>query len=205
MRISYLGAIIVFCSTLATPQKMETTQPNLSAEPLAVDQIAVYRAVIEYYLKEYHKATVNLAKRTEPLHSSGHLSAGSCEEGLDLEVVRAPVGHNIDPESVRNLRVTLVDPDIQNKRIAEAFRQYLALAAGRGRNKPTAQELEARNKVLENGLLMLSEVAFDKQHRKAVVAYSYLCGGSCGHGGPLLLERVDGEWRVRESCGIWII
>jgi hypothetical protein len=206
LRTGYLGVVITCYVTLAAGQKMETARPKLSAEPLAVDQIAVYRAVIEYYLVQDPKVTLSLANRTEPLQSSGYFSAGSCGEGFDLEVMRPPVGHKIGPEAVRNLKVTLVDPDIQKKRIADGYRQFLALAAGHGQDKPTDQELKvARKKELENYLFTLSEVAFDKHHRRAVVAYSYLCGGSCGHGGPLLLEKVAGEWMVRKTCGGWFI
>jgi hypothetical protein len=55
------------------------------------------------------------------------------------------------------------------------------------------------------GLFSMSEIAFDKKHRRALVSYSFVCGSLCGSGGVWLLEKVDGTWKKSEHvCGGWI-
>lgn len=63
----------------------------------------------------------------------------------------------------------------------------------------------AVNNAFKNGLFELSEIAFDKAHRRAIVSYSFVCGSLCGNGGVWLFEKVDGVWKKSENvCGGWI-
>jgi len=55
------------------------------------------------------------------------------------------------------------------------------------------------------GLFSSSEIAFDKEQRRALVGYSFVCGSLCGSGGVWLFEKVDGVWRKSEHvCGGWV-
>jgi hypothetical protein len=56
----------------------------------------------------------------------------------------------------------------------------------------------------QTGLFTLSEIVFDKDHRRAVVTYSFVCGTLCGNGDTLLLKKVGQHWRVAKRCGGWI-
>ncbi|MEO8193733.1 MAG: hypothetical protein ABI681_07770 [Gemmatimonadales bacterium] len=46
------------------------------------------------------------------------------------------------------------------------------------------------------GLIGLSRPGYDKARRHALVYYSMGCGGLCGEGGYVLLERREGKWLV---------
>jgi hypothetical protein len=56
-----------------------------------------------------------------------------------------------------------------------------------------------------SGLLTLSEIAFNKDHSKAVMSYSFFCGRLCGNGAVVMLKRVGRKWKVtKQSCGEWV-
>jgi hypothetical protein len=64
---------------------------------------------------------------------------------------------------------------------------------------------EAVEKGFANGLFSLSEIAFDKDRRHAVVSYGFHCGLLCGNGALWVFEKVDGKWRKTDlTCGGWI-
>jgi hypothetical protein len=52
------------------------------------------------------------------------------------------------------------------------------------------------------GLLEVSAVGFDRTATRALLRMSYRCGGLCGSGGWLALEKVDDAWRVVEPAGL---
>ena len=63
----------------------------------------------------------------------------------------------------------------------------------------------AVNVAFSTGLFSMSEIAFDKEQRRALVSYSFGCGSLCGSGGVWLFEKVDGVWKKSERvCGGWI-
>jgi hypothetical protein len=56
-----------------------------------------------------------------------------------------------------------------------------------------------------SGLLQVSEIAFDRNHRYAVMRFSFSCGMLCGHGGTMVFEKRKGEWKpTKRRCGFWI-
>jgi hypothetical protein len=55
-----------------------------------------------------------------------------------------------------------------------------------------------------SALFELSEIVFDKEHRRAVVSYSFVCGELCGNGSTLVLNKVGQGWKVAKRCGGWV-
>ena len=55
-----------------------------------------------------------------------------------------------------------------------------------------------------HGLLTISEIRFDKTHTHALVSLSFVCGGLCGNGTTMLLEKKDGAWMRKAQCGGWV-
>jgi hypothetical protein len=99
----------------------------------------------------------------------------------------------------------LVDPDRQERKIEESDPQKLMKRAIDDGEKVTDKQLKDSLKdAFVSGLFTLTEIMFDKQHRSAVVAYSFVCGGLCGHGNTLIMKKVGQEWRVSKRCGGWI-
>jgi hypothetical protein len=63
----------------------------------------------------------------------------------------------------------------------------------------------AVNEAFSTGLFSMSEIAFDKEHRRALVSYSFWCGLLCGSGSVWLFEKVDGVWKKSDRvCGGWV-
>jgi len=95
----------------------------------------------------------------------------------------------------RNIR--LVDADKQLTTIQSNDPQN-GIAAGKSVEK-------AVNHAFASGLFSMSEIAFDRDHRQALVSYGFVCGSLCGSGGTWLLEKVDGVWkRIDRVCGGWV-
>lgn len=208
-RVSTVITLILALSLTAAMQG-DAPKPKVSKEPLTPEQIAVYRAVLEYYMeqdyaKESH-STLNLANRTEPLERSDPLLDAECIKGTTLEAAgdSGPVFHQLDPAVAPSPRVVLVDPDPRKRKIEEGDPHRLVERAVEG-EKVTDKEIEdSVKKAFENGLFTLSEIIFDTQHRHALVTYSFVCGTLCGHGDTLLLKRVGQKWKVSKRCGGWV-
>ena len=84
-------------------------------------------------------------------------------------------------------------------------RQNLVKKAIDDHQKVTTEQIDDSVKqAFQTGLFTLSEIVFDKEHRRAVVTYSFVCGTLCGNGDTLLLKKVGQHWRVAKRCGGWI-
>jgi hypothetical protein len=54
------------------------------------------------------------------------------------------------------------------------------------------------------GLVSLSRVGFNPERTQALVYAQYRCGGDCGHGEYVLLEKAGGRWQVREDATTFV-
>ena len=71
-----------------------------------------------------------------------------------------------------------------------------------GDGKPVEQALR---KGFADGLLTLSQIMFDEQHKIAVFSYSFSCGSLCGNGSAVMFLKTKAGWRQsKRSCGFWI-
>jgi hypothetical protein len=181
MRSIYAILFVALSSSVCAAQNAGMA---LSRDRLTPDEIAVYQAVIMDYLRD-SKGSLNVANVTVPLVIPDSLIAGGCVPSFGLEEAnkRARLIHRMAPEVALNLKVTLVDRDEQR-------RKYM--------------RFEGSEQAWDNGLFTLSEIVFEKDHRKAVVSRSFVCGGLCGQGQTLVLEKVAGKWKVSKRCGGWI-
>jgi hypothetical protein len=193
--IASLGA------TLGATQKAEAPAPS-SKEPLTAEQIAIYRAVLIDYFKD-SRQWLNLSNKTAPLRLSGPSATGGCDPGFDLETIPSPTSppHAVDPRVARGLKVTLVDAAGQLAKIRKSDPHNPASDGG----DAGGQQLDdSERRAYQNGLFTLSEIAYDKQHHRVVVSYSFVCGELCGHGETLVLEKEGGKWKVSRMCGEWV-
>lgn len=180
----------------------DSPKPKVNSHPLTVEQIAVYRAVLEDYTKGAGGA-LNLAKETELLERPK--SNDKCIKRIDLEFAgnNARAVHQFSAGAL-GPKVVVVDPDRQNMQIEDNDPQKLVKKAI-DQEKVSEKELDdSVKRAFETGLFTLSEIVFDKQHRHAVVAYSFVCGSLCGNGNTLVLNKVGQTWKVDHMCGGWI-
>lgn len=73
-----------------------------------------------------------------------------------------------------------------------------------GKGSQKKQIRDSVNQAFRTGLFTLSEIAFDKRHQYAVLAYSFDCGMLCGHGDTIILKKVGEKWKQVKTCRIWI-
>jgi hypothetical protein len=205
MRQLWIVPIGIALSLSAATQE-DVQKPRLSDDSMTSEQLAVYRAVLKDYTKK-SDAKLNLANQTEPLDQSSPMFDKGCFNGIQIDTTQPSglVVHRIDPTLVLNTRMTLVDPDQQRQTIEENDPQNLVKKAVDDGEKVTDVQLDRSvENAFENGLFTFSEIVFDKEHRHAVVAYSFACGSLCGHGNTLVLKKVGKEWRVTKTCGGWV-
>jgi hypothetical protein len=194
---SYLAFLLVILLTTTGTIEGQETKPKVSDEPLTLEQLAVYRAVLMSWFNNQERA-LNLAVQTDPIDPSDASFDRSCMKGLVIEKTSADEVHRFREEDLAQMgikKVRLVDPEAQVKEVAE--------------NDPGKAMLEGKpvDDAVENGfshgLFTFNEIEFDKYHRRAIVSFSFVCGGLCGHGTTMLLEKRNGVWKRIRFCGGW--
>ena len=139
------------------------------------------------YLKGSDRV-LNLANITDPLDRADT----ACVRGLDAGVAKgsASIVHRIAPSIVADTKIVLVDSDRQQAAIKENDPQNLMRKAIDDHQKITDEQLDHSIKsAFDTGLFTLSEIAFDREHRRAAVNYSFVCGGLCGNETLWCLKR----------------
>ena len=170
----------------------------MSDGALTAEQLAVYRAVLHGWMDD-GKQTVNLAVQTVPLETSGPLGDEDCEKGLDLEPASPAVVHRFRKEDLAQLgsnKIGLVDPEKHRKEIADSDPE-------KAMRKGIPVDEAVRN-AFAHGLVTMSEMRFDKEHKLAVVSYGFYCGSLCGNGGTVVMEKRNGAWTRKSHCHDWI-
>jgi hypothetical protein len=54
------------------------------------------------------------------------------------------------------------------------------------------------------GLLRLSRVGFNSDGNQAAFYVSNSCGGLCGEGSFVIMEKVDSNWKVLQEVQVWV-
>ncbi len=174
------NAVVVLCllclsGSMIVAGQDSVPKQTVSSEALTTDQIAIYRTVLEDFRKN-DESQLKLANETEPQDVS-RFSSQQCMEGIKPEPASSVV-HRIADSALLGPQIALVNRAEQQEQV--------------DKNDP------------QNGLFTLSEIAFDKTHRYAVVTYSFVCGNLCGSGKTVVLTRTGQKWKVRKTCGGWI-
>jgi len=193
-----LAVLVLAGMGLAVGQEPPNAKPKVSDRPLTAEQLAVYRAVLPRMMDD-DKQTINLAVETVPLETSGPTGAEDCEKGLDLEPASPGVVHRFRKDDLPQLgrnKIGLVDAEKQRKEVADNDPEKTIL-------RGLSIEDAVRNG-FAHGLVTLSEIRFDKEHKFAVVSYSFFCGSLCGNGGTTVMEKRDGAWKRKSACHNWI-
>ena len=196
-----LATACLMLHTMAVCQGGEP-KPTVSNDSLTVEQLAIYRVVLNNYRKG-DKSAMNLSDRTDLLQSvpgSPDLACTNRIKAGDSTVV-----HRITDAAALGPGLVLADPDRQQEEIDKNDPQNLVKRAIDDHEKVTDKQLdETIKRAFETGLFSLSEIAFDKEHRYAVVAYSFVCGGLCGNGETLVLRRTGQAWKIVKHCSTWV-
>jgi len=200
-----LAAIIATLSLAcgAVPQN-HVPKANISNTPLTEEQIAVYRAVLASYSNGSNEI-LNVAEKTVTLDLS---EDQDCLKGIALESNKGASSfvHRFDERlASAKKNIVLVDPEAQQKKVEENDPQKLMKRAIDDGQRVTDKQLDdSLHHAFAAGLFTFSEIAFDKKHQHAVLAYSFVCGGLCGHGNTIVLKKVGERWKEIRTCRSWI-
>jgi hypothetical protein len=202
LRTTLISLLVICVSPLASVAQDSKAKSN--REPLSDEQIAVYRAVLDHYMKN-NKSQLHVADKTEGLQELSLVDT-DCATQFDLKKAKdLSVVYKLPANIAPNLKIVLVDPEQQRKQVEENDPQNL-IKSGIDEHKPVTDEQigDSVRAAFANGLFTLSEIVFDDKHQRALVAYSFVCGGLCGHGDTLILEKVGLKWKVKKVCGGWV-
>lgn len=156
-------------------------------------KLEVYRAFVSAY-SEGHRI-INLANATRPfdveieamslcapsVFATRLFSRHSPPPALTQRDFPSTAVRVVDPQAQAN-QVRIHDPDANIANLSDID--------------------HAVDEAFNAGLLQVSDVGFDLTGQHAIFTYSFRCGMLCGHGGTVLLDRVDGRWIwSHKSCG----
>ena len=195
----FVLALVIVVSNCPA-QQGEADKARVSEQRLSAEQLAVYQGLLSSWFGK-DQIKLNLAAVTDPLLRSGPFGYDkSCVRGSDFEPEQPDIVHQIREEDLTLLgpgQIRLVPPetgrrDVQQNDPGDAIRQGKPVDAAVGNG-------------FKHGLFTLSEIRFSKDHLRAIVSFSFVCGGLCGNGSTMVMAKLkDGTWKRIRSCGGWV-
>jgi hypothetical protein len=170
-------------------------KPSPAKTPLSPEQIAIYRVFFDCYAGRNPDAA-NLAAQTVPLDPSAE---NSCMKGIALQNLAeaGQTSHRLEPQITEGTKLRLSDAK-------QPLAKVKSTDPGHTIRKGKPVDDAARD-AFAAGLLSISEIAFDENHRHAFMSYGFYCGDLCGPGGNLVFERFGESWKLNNAvCGGWI-
>ena len=171
-------------------------KPVRNTNPFSADEVAIYRGILEHW-KANSRGLLNVSNRTFPIDRD--ISDCGCLKGIEPQTI-VSAAHSfriLTADVLAGKNIRLVDADMQTV-IVHSNDPNSSIREGK--SVETAVRV-----AFSTGLFSVSEIAFDKDQRRALVSYSFVCGSLCGSGGVWMFEKVDGGWKKSEHvCGGWI-
>jgi len=194
------SALLLVIATAGLVTASNQLKPVKSADPLSADEIAIYREILLNYAST-ESGSLNVSARTFPLDPNDPttgLARGDCAN-IQLDGAK-PVSrtfHDLTVDVLPGKNMRLVDPKKQ-ARIVHENDPSRTIRGGKSVDAAVRSAFSA-------GLFSLSEIAFDKDHLRAVVSYSFWCGSLCGHGSTLVFEKQSDGWhKIGAECSGWV-
>jgi hypothetical protein len=171
-------------------------KPVRNTSQFSADDAAIYSGILERWNSK-SRSPLNVSNRTFPMEHD--VSDCECLKGIEPQTI-VNAAHSFRILTATELRG-------KNIRLVEAHKQAVIVQSNDPSNSiREGKSVEAAvNGAFSTGLFSMSEIVFDKEHRRALVSYSFVCGSLCGSGGVWLFEKVDGVWKKSgHICGGWI-
>ncbi|MEZ5419061.1 MAG: hypothetical protein R2708_17230 [Vicinamibacterales bacterium] len=101
------------------------------------------------------------------------------------------------PETVESLLANgdTVKPLPRELAALPEYALFSAAEASAAKNNKGRQSAR-RRRVIEGAAVSFSSLGYDASRTQALVFVNYVCGTLCGHTAYVMLERVEGDWRV---------
>jgi hypothetical protein len=198
MKSAFLPTFVLALACMFTAAMID--KPVKATTPLSADEVAIYNAVLRHY-GDNKDIALNVSQTTYPLDPTSPMNGlqGECLKDIQLEnlTIVSRSFHQLPPDVLPGKRMKLVDPKKQT-RIVHSNDPSDTIRKG----EPVTDAVES---AYSTALFSMSEIAFDKERRFAVVSYRFWCGSLCGQGSTLVFKKIKGEWRnANRNCGSWI-
>lgn len=185
------------CSRLLVAVRAHHSHSVENTATLSTDEIAIYTIAVQKWQSK-RQVPLNLSDKTFSL-SATQISDCECLKNFDVEGLRRASNsfHMLRGDVLPGVKLRLVDT---NRQLTTVRDNDPGIWIVRGKSVRRAV-----NDAFATGLFSLSEIAFDKNHQRALVTYAFVCGSLCGSGGTWLFENVTGGWKLTEHfCGGWV-
>jgi hypothetical protein len=188
---------------MAAAARNHQPKPVISNDQMTSEQVAIYRAVLENYTKGT-EVSLNISNLTQPFRGNDEKE---CLKGIELppDAESKPAIHRLDPAVALGPKMALVDPNQQNKVVKQndpGNRIHNASESGRPLSDKDIED--SVKQAFSTALFTFSEIAFNQEHTRAAVQYSFYCGRLCANGGTLVLAKESGKWKIVSQCSSWI-
>jgi hypothetical protein len=187
LRSLWITSLLLFTSISAINQ--ESLPAKRSTVPLTRDQIAIYKAFLSHWQAD-SETTLNVANETDPFLPEKDDLQG-CMKGFS-KGSRAIATHQFSNELADD-RIRLLAPaEYKTPTMNDLMNQKHNLD-------------DAVHAAVKAGLMSMSEVVFNSDHRLAAFQFSFQCGQLCGTGGTVIYEKRNSHWqRSKRRCVSWI-
>jgi hypothetical protein len=192
-------ALLGVSSTATTTQeavaKQKTTPPSKNQQSLTTEQIDIYVLLLNKVLSE-HNVNAVLVDHTEQLKLSEYDLKDACLSGIEIPSAeqRTFYAGSLGPEFIALIKPRLTHPS-RLRPISPDDLSHL-------RETPFPKSEDG----FTSGWLRLSEVVFDKGHQRAVMRFTFTCGGLCSTSRVLVFVRDGEHWKEKRDvlCQEWI-
>jgi hypothetical protein len=182
-------SIACLCLTSISTIAQESSQAKRSTVPLTREQIAIYGTFLNNW-QAGSKSPLNVANATDSFLPEKDELHG-CMKGFP-KGSRAIAIHQF-PTELADEHIRLINPT-----------EYKVPSMNDLMNQKHDLD-DAVEAAVKAGVMSLSEIVFNQDHRLAAFQYSFQCGRLCGTGGTVIYEKRNGQWRRSKlRCGGWV-
>jgi hypothetical protein len=193
MRISPLVAAAVMAAACTRPPARYTPAPSTTDR----DELAVMALVVDSVLAQPDAPFLVMADST----SASHLGAeqlGNFVPALD-PAARAELIADFAEKNAASVPTPAAIPASSVIRISNISHIF----AGEGDFGAKWDAFFTRFAPARS-YSTISRVGFDAARRNAVIATGTVCGGLCGQGRLIVLQKTDGGWRIARRVNTWV-
>lgn len=179
-------------NAIAAPAGKAASSGHASRAGLGDDDYAIYRVVVRHQWIDVGISPLTLVRETGDAADSEDFDRAS-------QYLRDSLSKNAPPVVVEDdllaayRRVRAREDPLDLKRLT------VAGVAG-----ASDEDTSGSPRGSTSGLITLSRIGFAHDGRRGLLSASRFCGGLCGEGYYILVEKLDGRWRVVASVMAWV-
>ena len=202
--MKYLLFSLFFYLLLSCQNSKQKTELN-SSQLKDINEI-VRAITIEYNLEALKKDNKNVIlsdslKKTKiyiPSKKDKELGVPTPPDFVTInEIIKVKIKGQAFFSNVDSSHILSQYPDIKKLKISENILSKI--------NSPSFEkEIVSRKKVGEYHFYEIGIPLFSIDNKKAFVELSSYCGGLCGNGEFIFLEKINGKWKIIERFETWI-